>query len=139
MNNIKAIRDRLGLTQAALAEGMGCTQGNVGHYEKGQTVPPDAARRLIAFAKTKELDLTFDDIYGNTDLPQEPATTAQAATETVAIEAMQDVAETVKVEIKHLVEEVRASLEHPSPLWDGVTERRHRDAPADTGNDGRGI
>lgn len=64
MNNVKTIRERLGLTQAALAEGMGCTQGNVGHYEKGQTVPPEAARSLIAFAKTKGLEVSFDDIYG---------------------------------------------------------------------------
>lgn len=64
MNNIKTIRERLGLTQAALAEGMGCTQGNVGHYERGQTVPPDAARSLIAFAGTKGLEVSFDDIYG---------------------------------------------------------------------------
>lgn len=64
MNNIKAIRDRLALTQAALAEGMGCTQGNVGHYEVGQTVPPHAAKRLIAFAKTLGHAITFDDIYG---------------------------------------------------------------------------
>ncbi|OYY20898.1 MAG: transcriptional regulator [Sphingobacteriia bacterium 35-40-8] len=63
MNNIKAIRERLGLTQAALASGMGCTQGNIGHYEQGQTVPPDAARRLIAFSRSQGHDLTFDDVY----------------------------------------------------------------------------
>ena len=63
MNNIKDIREKLGLTQTALAEGMGCTQGNIGHYEKGQTVPPDAAKRLIEFAKTLGKRLTFDDVY----------------------------------------------------------------------------
>jgi putative transcriptional regulator len=65
MNTIKAIRDRLGLSQDALAQGMGCTQGNVGHYERGQTVPPKAARRLIEFARTRNVALTFDDIYSN--------------------------------------------------------------------------
>jgi putative transcriptional regulator len=65
MSNIKAIRERLGLTQEALAEGMGCTQGNVGHYEtKGQTVPPDAAKRLIAFALSRGVEITYEDIYG---------------------------------------------------------------------------
>ena len=70
MSNIKSIRDRLGLTQAGLAEGIGCTQGNVGHYEKGQTVPPEMAKRLIGFALTRGLDLTFDHIYGDAELPE---------------------------------------------------------------------
>jgi putative transcriptional regulator len=65
MSNIKSIRERLKLTQSALAEGMGCTQGNVGHYEKGQTVPPDAARRLIEFAHGMGHTVTFEDIYGH--------------------------------------------------------------------------
>lgn len=65
MNTIKAIRTRLGLTQTALAEGIGCTQGNVGHYEnKGQTVPPEVARRLIAFAAGLGVQLSYEDIYG---------------------------------------------------------------------------
>ncbi len=65
MSTIKTIRTRLGLTQAALAQGIGCTQGNVGHYEnKGQTVPPEVARRLIAFAATLGVEITFDEIYG---------------------------------------------------------------------------
>lgn len=77
MNNIKSIRERLGITQTALAEGIGCTQGNVGHYEHGQTVPPDAAKRLIAFAKTLGLVITFDDIYGQP--AKEPPTPAAPA------------------------------------------------------------
>lgn len=63
MNNVKAIRERLGLTQSALAEALECTQGNVGHYERGQTVPPDMARKLIEFAKTQGHVITFDDVY----------------------------------------------------------------------------
>ena len=38
MSTVKSIREKLGVTQTALAVGMGCTQGNVGHYERGQTV-----------------------------------------------------------------------------------------------------
>lgn len=75
MNAIKVIRERLALTQTALGEGMGCTQGNVGHYERGQAVPPDAAMRLIVFARTHGLDLTMDQVYGLAPLPAEPATT----------------------------------------------------------------
>ena len=64
-STIKAIRERLGVTQTALAEGIGCTQGNVGHYEnKGQCVPPDVAKRLIRFASTRGHVVTYEDIYG---------------------------------------------------------------------------
>lgn len=83
MNTIKSIRKRLGITQEMLSVGIGCTQGNVGHYERGQTVPPDAAKRLIAYAKTLGHEVTFNDIYAP-ELAQAPATIAQAATETVA-------------------------------------------------------
>ena len=64
MSKIKFIRKKLGLTQSALAEGIGVTQGNICHYEKrGQTVPPSVAARLVNFAAAKGLHLTFDDIY----------------------------------------------------------------------------
>ncbi len=56
------------MTQTALAEGIGCTQGNVGHYERGQTVPPDAAKRLIAFASANGVQVTYEDIYGPPEL-----------------------------------------------------------------------
>jgi putative transcriptional regulator len=65
MNNIKTIRERLGVTQAGLAEGMGCSQGNVSNYEQGQTIPPDAAKRLIAFAQEKGVALSFNDVYND--------------------------------------------------------------------------
>lgn len=70
MQTIAHIRSRLGLTQAALAAGIGVTQGNVSHYERGQTVPPDVAARLIDFAATLGVSLTFDDIYRT---PKEPS------------------------------------------------------------------
>jgi putative transcriptional regulator len=85
MNTIKAIRERLGVTQAELAKKMGCTQGNVGHYERGQTVPPDAAKRLIDYAGSLGHTITFNDIY-MPELAQAPASPAQAATETIAID-----------------------------------------------------
>ena len=65
MSNIKVIRGRLGVTQTELARGIGCTQGNVGHYERGQEVPPDVAKRLIHYAHSLGHVLTFDEIYAD--------------------------------------------------------------------------
>lgn len=64
MNRIRHIRERLGVTQAVLANGIGCTQGNVSAYEvAGQTVPPDVAARLISYAASLGVHLSYDDIY----------------------------------------------------------------------------
>ncbi len=64
MNTVRHIRRQLGLTQAALAQELGVSQSNVAHYERHQTVPPEVARRLIAFAATRGQALSFDDTYG---------------------------------------------------------------------------
>ena len=71
MNNIASIRKRLEMTQAEIAAGMGCTQANVSFYERGQTVPPDAARRLIEFVKGKGIELTFNDVYAEPEAKAE--------------------------------------------------------------------
>jgi len=78
MHNLKSIRERLGLTQQALATGIGCTQGNVGHYEKGQTLPPDMARKVIDFCVERGLAISFDHIYGDAPLPNLPASVPAA-------------------------------------------------------------
>jgi len=81
MSTIKAIRERLGVTQSAMAEGIGCTQGNIWHYEQGQTVPPDAAKKLIVYAKTLGHDVSFEDIYGAPEVAetgQQPTATQGA-------------------------------------------------------------
>lgn len=83
MNAIKPIRDRLGLTQAAFAEGIGMTQGNVGHYERGQTVPPVVASRVIDFAAGHGLLIGFDHVYGRLELPAQ-APTADTAPQAAA-------------------------------------------------------
>lgn len=84
MNIVKSIRTRLNITQAALAEVIGCTQGNVGHYEnKGQTIPPEVAKRLLAYANQHGLPLTYDDVYGPVDA-QALANQGQGATQTAA-------------------------------------------------------
>lgn len=76
MNAIKPIRTRLGMTQAELAHALGCTQGNVGHYEnKGQRVLPEVALRLIQVAADRGLCLTMGQVYG-----VEPLCTSATAT-----------------------------------------------------------
>lgn len=74
MNHLKTIRQRLGLTQQAIATELGCTQGNVGHYERGQTLPPDVARKLIKVANEHGLLIGFDHVYGEIALPEVLAT-----------------------------------------------------------------
>lgn len=60
----------LGATQQELADGLGMTQGNVSNYERGQTVPPDVAARLVAYAKARGVELSLDHIYCAEPLPQ---------------------------------------------------------------------
>lgn len=73
MQSVREIRERLGLTQGAMADGIGVTQSNVSHYEQGrQQIPPDVARRLIALARRHGHELTFDDIYAAQGAPPTP-------------------------------------------------------------------
>lgn len=64
--SIVSIRKGLGLSQAEFAAGISVTQGNVSHYECGrQQIPPDVAARVISFAKSRGVEVTFDDIYAS--------------------------------------------------------------------------
>jgi putative transcriptional regulator len=64
-NGIKRIRLCMGLTQQQFADMLGCSQGNIGHYEtRDQIVPPDMARKLIAEAAKRGSRVTYEDIYG---------------------------------------------------------------------------
>ena len=72
MNSISNIRARLKVTQQALADALQVSQGNISHYERGQSVPPEVAKRLIAFAGKRGQVLTFDDIYGKPELASTP-------------------------------------------------------------------
>jgi putative transcriptional regulator len=70
MNHLRPIRLRLEMTQKAMAAALGCTQSNVGHYEHGrQSLPPEAARKLLLVAKERGLSIGFDHIYGSAQLP----------------------------------------------------------------------
>ena len=69
-NGIKRIRLCLGLTQQQFADMLGCTQGNIGHYEtRDQMVPPETARKLIAEAAKRGSVVSYEDIYGAVDEP----------------------------------------------------------------------
>lgn len=79
MSQLKQIRLRLGVTQHALAEAMGCVQGNISFYEKGRSLPAAKAKALINFAATYGLILTFDHVYGDAPLPDEALTASEKA------------------------------------------------------------
>lgn len=64
MNKISQIRAQLGVTQHALAQALGMSQGNISFYENGQTVPPYVADKLIRYAAQFGISLTYDLIYG---------------------------------------------------------------------------
>lgn len=70
MHAFKAIRLRLGVTQQVMASGIGCSQGNVANYERGQTLPPEMARKVIDYAVQLGLQITFDHVYAATPLPE---------------------------------------------------------------------
>jgi putative transcriptional regulator len=69
MHRFRAIRLKLGVSQLSVAQALGCAQSNVSYYERGQTIPPDVARKLIDYAVGLGMPLTFDLIYGDAPLP----------------------------------------------------------------------
>ena len=69
-NGIKRIRLCLGMTQQQFADMLGCTQGNIGHYEtRDQMVPPETAKKLSAEAAKRGSVVSYEDIYGEVDEP----------------------------------------------------------------------
>lgn len=64
MNKFHATRKSLEMTQAELAERLGVTQSSVSFYEKGGMTPsPEVVGKLIDIAKSRGIELSFDDIY----------------------------------------------------------------------------
>lgn len=82
MNVIQQIRARLKLSQGVLAPAIGVSPSLLSHYERGKcNIPPEAAGRLIRVARTHGLLVSYDHIYGEKDLPPEPAKADPAASE----------------------------------------------------------
>lgn len=64
MSKFKKIRNKLGLSQDAIAKELGMTQANVSFYEvANQTVMPEVAGKLIEVAKKYGHKITYNDIY----------------------------------------------------------------------------
>jgi transcriptional regulator with XRE-family HTH domain len=75
MNAIADIRKRLQLSQAGLASAINVNQSLISQYERGECqVSPKIARRLIDFAKSQGIEISFDSIYA--DVSSESSETA---------------------------------------------------------------
>lgn len=69
MGRFLSIRRLLGLTQAEMAEVLGCVQSNVSFLDRGQALTPEIAKRLISGAGALGVPLTYEHIYGGAQLP----------------------------------------------------------------------
>lgn len=69
MSTFKAIRQCLGVTQAEMSRALDMSQGNISFLERGQTVTPEVAKKLIAYAASVGVTLSYDHVYGAADLP----------------------------------------------------------------------
>lgn len=61
--NLAHYRIKAGLTQEELAELCGCSQGAIGHYEKGKR-SPNAARieSIISALRKTGIEVSFEDL-----------------------------------------------------------------------------
>lgn len=64
VNKISLYRKKLGLTQADLAKELGCTKGNISHYENGRRkVDLEVCRKLVRFFNDNGIQVSIDDIF----------------------------------------------------------------------------
>lgn len=64
MSAIKAVRERLKLTQTELAKILDISQGSISFYEQGSIqMPPQTAAAFISYAGAHGVKVSFDDIY----------------------------------------------------------------------------
>ncbi|HGM6858971.1 transcriptional regulator, y4mF family [Serratia rubidaea] len=64
MNNIQAIRKRLGLTQSELAKLAGCTPGAIGHYEAGRrSMDIQTCRSFVAIFNKLGEQVGLDEVF----------------------------------------------------------------------------
>lgn len=64
MSNMKTIREKVGVTQAALAQTVGLTQGAIAHYENDRRKPGlEECRRIVAALNSSGAGVTLDDVF----------------------------------------------------------------------------
>lgn len=64
MNYISRYRKKLGLTQTDLAKELGCTKGNISHYENGRRKADlEVCGQLVSFFNNNGINVTIDDIF----------------------------------------------------------------------------
>lgn len=64
MNNLSRYRKELGLTQSDLAIALGCTKGNISHYENGRRKADlNMCRNLVAFFNKNGASISIDDLF----------------------------------------------------------------------------
>lgn len=75
MSNMKTIREKVGVTQAALAKTVGLTQGAIAHYENERRKPGlEECRRIVDALNSSGAAVTLDDVF-----PQKPIPTLEVA------------------------------------------------------------
>jgi putative transcriptional regulator len=64
MNPIRQLRKRLKVSQTELGKEIGVTQSAISQFENGSSIPsPDTVLKIIAFAKRRGVNVSFDSIY----------------------------------------------------------------------------
>lgn len=64
MSNLKAIRERVGLTQSALADAVGLTQGAIAHYENARRQPGLVeCRKILLALNAAGASCTLDEVF----------------------------------------------------------------------------
>ncbi|MCK1783385.1 helix-turn-helix transcriptional regulator [Pseudomonas sp. TNT11] len=70
MSNMKTIREKVGVTQAALAKTVGLTQGAIAHYENDRRKPGlEECRRIVDALNTSGAAVTLDDVFPPLNIP----------------------------------------------------------------------
>jgi len=64
MTNLREIRESMNVSQTALADMVGCTQGAIGHYESGRRHPDLKTCRTLVDALNKlGAKVRLDDVF----------------------------------------------------------------------------